>query len=260
MDPTKSKPPTRQRRKAAVEADKKIKQTVNLIHIQKPKFRHGWIESDQCFDLDPAISTCLVHDSGIDADINSDFDNSSSSKCPTSDTSSPGCQEHPSASSSDDDMTWDASPEQYALISTQTNEIDAWSSPPFAPPNVNLPPAFPRDRIYAFTQPPLTRRNAFRLPNSNHAFITSPTNDPQTLRKSRIPLPTAPVDVNLHEVNDVSLVLPAPTPSVATRRSTRYRRQPDRFGAPSLQQLRDHGEDRRREEEEEEKEHVSRKR
>ena len=197
----------RQRRKAAIEADKKINQAVSLIQTRKPNFKHGWIESDQCFveDLEPPTYSTY---SLAREDPDSDLDSTDTSQSPSSETSSPASHllnlNPPQDYTSEDEMTWDSSPEQYNLTSTVSNQPDAWSSAPFVPPHVTLPPAFPRDRTYAFTQPPLTRRNAFRLPRLNHAFNSTPANTPRSLSKSRIPLPTSTRDVNLNQVSDVS--------------------------------------------------------
>ena len=125
-------------------------------------------------------------------------------------------------------MAWDNSPDQYTL-STSPHSPQAWSLQPFIPgPKPNVPPAFPRNRLCAFSQPPVSRNHAFRTPQSNQAFVTTPTPPPFAPARSRIPLPISPSQVDLQHVGDFSNVLP-PLP----RRSSRISYRPVFYGSSS---------------------------
>ena len=113
------------------------------------------------------------------------------------------------------------------LVNIGTQHLDAWTSTPFTTSS-HIPPAFPRDQSDAVVLPPLTRRNAFRLPNNNHTFVCTPPTS------SRIPLPISPNNVVLDRVNDMSQVLPLNDRSVP-RRSTRVSRAPQFLGVPQSQ-------------------------
>ena len=103
-------------------------------------------------------------------------------------------------------MVWDNSPTHYTL-STSRNSPQAWSLAPFIPASItNVPPASPRERLSAFSQPPVMRNHAFQAPQSNQAFSTTPSPRPST--RSRIPVPSMPSQGNLDLINDLSNVLP----------------------------------------------------
>ena len=218
----------RPQRKHKLLAKKRIQDmTVNAInhHVKKPLFRHGWSETDQ--ETECLLSFTFEHTE----DYHPFIDTTSPSRSELEVTSS--------ENSSEDDLMWDTTPEQYAL--STTHEPQAWSSTPFAPEPARIPPPFPRDRATAFTQPPLTRRNAFRLPAHNQAF-----NNPTTPRPSRLPLPTSPTSVQTTEVNLLTNVLPLKAPPL--RRSRRLAR------APTIQPVR---EERQEEDEDRENGHAS---
>ena len=117
---------------------------------------------------------------------------------------------------SEEELTWDPSPTQYAL---QSDPL-----PDNLQPYVSTP--ITRSRTYASSQTPLSRRNAFRSPRNNDAFIHTPSPGPRipvpeaiAPKKSRIPTPTAVSDVNLDSVNDLSALPPYQEPTL--RRSVR---------------------------------------
>ena len=207
-------------RKAAEDAKVKIKQSVNVIKA-KHQFRHGWNEEDQNFEED-----LYTHALGPDTSSES---SSITSTCSTPSTHPPADPPNDSqststpsdtSSQSDEEPFWDTSPAQFTLSDNPAPmPLDAWSSTPFITTTMSkIPPAFPRDRNYAFSQPPLVRRNAFRLPNNNDAFSNTPP--PPQPSRSRIPKPVSPTRVRLHGVSDLSSVLPSDPYQSSTRRST----------------------------------------
>ena len=108
---------------------------------------------------------------------------------------------------------WDTTPHQYML--TRPHEPEAWSSTPFAPEPATIPPPFPRERVTAFSQPPVTRSNAFRLPTHNQAF-----NVTRSSRPSKLPVPISPSTVETTQVNLLTHMLTVPQ----LRRSNRLAR------------------------------------
>ena len=87
----------------------------------------------------------------------------------------------------------------------------------------STPTLRPRQRCLATSQPPLSRTDAFRSLRPDVAFLQTPsptsisrnTNAP---RKTRIPTPVSPSQVNLNSVTDISLLPPTTLP---LRRSQR---------------------------------------
>ena len=180
----------------------KQKVQVNFIKKSKPFFRHGWDEKDQTSEYVNSFPVSLLHEEETP---------------PTSDDSlnHSDTEVISSENSSDDSLQWDTTPDQYQL--SHQREHLSWSSTPFAPSPAHIPPPFPRDRAVAFTQYPLSRRNAFRLQEHNIAFHQG-----FPARPSRIPLPTSPTEVHTNQVNLLTRVLPLATPPL--RRSTRIAR------------------------------------
>ena len=224
------------KRKAAVEARQKIRSSLYSIRQNKVKFKHGWVEADQ-HDLDytPPYSLLTFEEDPVDTScdptsISSRYTNSS---IDSSDKES-----------SNDDLIWDDAPDQVSLQSSIviTPTPTATSTPPQQGLPATLPPPFLRDRIPAFTRPPLTRQHAFRRPRSDQAFQQSPTDNllptPNApTKKSRIPKPTNPNQVVLNLVNDISDIpydhLIPPNPMEPVRRSSRSLRRPDYYGTAS---------------------------
>ena len=239
-------PNKKHERRSKQVALKKIRENVNAINLKKSIFKHGWKESDQ--DFEDVYHYTLVNNAMEPEDVLS-INSTSSSSSTIVPPDSPATIDT-NSSSSENEMMWDSTPDQYALTRYPPKPPDAWSSTPFTTSSVIIPPAFPRERNNAFSQPALTRSHAFRLPKNNQAFSTTPA--------SRIPLPISPSSVNLSQVNDMSNILPLST-SPLRRRSTRQSRRPDYLGIgsvyPSSQHARDHGDNREDKKEEE----VSRK-
>ena len=164
-------------------------------------FRHGWDESDQILDYAYAFPLELT-----DPHSHEPSQEIALSTGPHSEVSS-------SDNSSEEDLMWDTTPHQYML--TRPHEPEAWSSTPFAPEPATIPPPFPRERVTAFSQPPVTRSNAFRLPTHNQAF-----NVTRSSRPSKLPVPVSPAAVETTQVNLLTHVLPVPQ----LRRSNRLAR------------------------------------
>ena len=215
--------PNRKSRQAAIKALHRIRNQVSQVKYKK-KFAHGWNEEDQFDDdfiyCDYSIQQC-------EHSIDSEYDvSSSNSPSPTvrNDLSATSSQSDSVTSSNEEELAWDSTPDQYSLSDRRT-DAHTWSSTPFTKFPASLPPAFQRERSVAFTHPPLAYRNAFRLPNNNQAFTTSPPALATAPHRSRIPLPTSPAAVNLSSVADFSRVLPIPV-----RRSSRLRSRPNFLG------------------------------
>ena len=196
------------KRKAAHEANVKIKNCLRSITSPKKRiFKHGWIEQDQPEDIDIFVTLPYQLSPTLD---------------PVSEQSHSRSSSLASNNSIDDaaDLSWDDTPAQYNLSSSP-------DPPPFvhAPATIPTSTPFPssrdeqirpftRTRLFASTDPSLTRTPAFRLPDSDQAFLASPQppnsqDHPHPPRKrSRIPAPIFPASVNLDSVSDLSYVLP----------------------------------------------------
>ena len=217
---------TKLRRKAKDLALTKLKASIDIIQAKQFNIKHGWVEEDQDFDdyptqPNPANPWIQLENSSPSSSIRSTSPEMPHESPPESPSS------HESSTSEDEERIWDTSPEQYALAPPPPRSLDAWTSTPFTTSS-HIPPAFPRDRSDAVVLPPLTRRNAFRLPINNHTFVCTPPTS------SRIPLPISPNNVVLDRVNDMSQVLPLNDRSVP-RRSTRVSRAPQFLGVPQSQ-------------------------
>ena len=171
METLNSSSNNRPRRKAADNARKKIQAAVNVVTKPKPLFKHGWLENDQNFEDDIVFQPIWHHSSS--SDLESDLSCTNESLSTLTDN---GSEDSSTSPTSEDDLLWDTTPDQYLLTSNRPNLPDAWSSTPFTtkhgPPVI--PPAFPRNRTNAFSQPSLVRNNAFRLPPHNQAFYSTP--------------------------------------------------------------------------------------
>ena len=132
------------------------------------------------------------------------------------------------------ELTWDESPSQYTL--TPNSYPKTASLPPPSPIPTSTPfprqahiQPFTRSRIFATSEPPLERKPAFKATRSDQAFLSTPTSEDiqplskNTPRRTRIPMPVSPSDVDLHQVSNVDAVLPYinPPPRRSIRRSTR---------------------------------------
>ena len=231
-DPSFSKTP---KRKAAVKANAKIKNCLHNVSLVKSKFKHGWIEDDQPLEFDDftLVQTTQVASGSLDL---SDHIHPLPNPNQRSRSSSSGSN---GSDNSSQDLAWDDTPSQYTLtpppsvITTEPPISPIPSSTPFlnAEP-VSIPP-FTRSRLFASTDPAISRTPAFRNCRSNQAFLISPqTDSPNVLpraptKKSRIPLPLSPSTVDSNQVQDLSVVLPALPP---LRRSTRPSLRPDYYG------------------------------
>ena len=183
----------------------------------------------KCFEWDmiPCVPTC--NNPGTSSSLNS----STHEDNPTSDNGSE------SSENVSQDLEWDTSPSQYALHSTPHLSTNTSYPPPLM--DIQIPSPYisqqdstptPRARMYGTSSNQLQRQNAFRSPRHDEAFLhsqsldtqqtpTLPQDEPNHMapRKSRIPKPTSPSDVNLMEVADFSLVPDPLQPPL--RRSTR---------------------------------------
>ena len=216
--------------KAAQKATERIRHSVAAVQDKKTRFKYGWVEEDQMYDdyfevqqvqFSPYEEEDPQHDSD---DSREPCQDTTSSNSPQNDD-----QESSTGTTSEEDLLWDSSPSQFRFMDVQPRSLpDPWTPQPFLPTSTPcLPPAFPRERIPAFTQPPLSRSNAFRQSCQNDAFLTTPT-PPTVSPRSRIPVPTHPSQVNLAGVNDVSMVLPPGPPR--PRHSSRPSRRPNFLG------------------------------
>ena len=186
------------------------------VQIPKKKpWKHGWLESEQHFEENFTLPF-HSHDSDV---------------LPTQQETS---EDHISSStnSSEEELQWDMTPEQYELSETRTP--DAWTSTPFVSAPSKIPPAFPRSRVDAFNQPPLQRRCAFRLPTNDRAFIATPS------KPSRLPIPKSPTGVDCNAVNELSHILPMGS-------ETGLRRSPRLTGKPPEPQRDDRRREKKRE-------------
>ena len=151
---------------------------------KKDTFKPGWLPEDQVFDDDFQLvtlsTTCQT------PSVSSTYTETSSSN--HSDTS-------------DQELSWDSSPEQYTLTPTNSTTNAALSAPNSPPP----PPRKPLSRRNAVSDNTLARSHAFRHPPD----VQPPTIRSRTFVRSRIPQPLSTSAVNLHQVNDISL-LPLP--------------------------------------------------
>ena len=198
--------PGRKKRKAALIAREKIQSMMNIKSLpqkcKQTKFKPGWRESDQEDDLYLPI---IPYHNSEDEDYDPTSNSSSRRDSDASITSS-------ASLTSEDELDWDPTPEQ---ITIQSATYDASPQNPsqVSTKKINvIPPPFTRNRIPAFTRPPLRRQPAFRSVHPNHAFVaipqtlTDPVPPPTPKKRSRIPLPTSPSKVVLNQVNDISFL------------------------------------------------------
>ena len=177
---------SRPRRKAAQEAARKISASLKKISL-RTRFRYGW-ETDDQEDDDDTTDTWQIPPTDY-----STSDDSPTSSSDDAVTHSPRSTvtDNDSVSTTepeDNDLDWDTSPSQYALI----------SQPDYEPTGMPILTRH-RSRILGTSERSLTRSDAFRQP-------PDPRPDAPK-KKSRIPLPTSPRQVELNKVNDVSLAI-----------------------------------------------------
>ena len=161
-------------------------------HLLKP----GWIPEDQ--DFEDILMFSLPHTSTTSPIASTTSETSS-------DTSSHG---------SDQDFSWDSSPEQYSLTPSPTIGETAWSVPHFPSLRSHL------SRRHAVSDNVISQSNAFRHPPDTPP--SAPVIRTQTFVRSRIPRPSSIADVDLHQVNDISL-LPDPSTPPYNLRDTAHR-------------------------------------
>ena len=181
-----------------------------IVKAATPKFKHGWLSEDQ--DSDEEI--IYIHSIPDDCSISTTSTPTISSTT-SDDTVQPLLQQSPRTTpmdSSSSDLDWDSSPEQYQLLDPSNSK----KKPP-----LDLAPA--RTRHNATSDSQVRRSNAFRHPRL----------PPPAPRKSRIPKPVTPGQVQMDMVNDVSAVLPEVHSRVFTN-SNRPRRNSSR---PDYRQL-----------------------
>ena len=172
----------RPRQQAAINARKNIAATASTISQQlKPKHKHGWLMEDQDFDEEPYYFPVCDTDPDVTSSENSTTTPGTSTISPSSHS---GLNELSSSDEENADLAWDNSPEQYQI----EDPI------PFTP---ILTDKTTRHRLYASSESRLVRSNAFRRP----------TLPPPAPRKSRIPLPLSPSQVDNNSVNDISHAL-----------------------------------------------------
>ena len=161
-------------------------------HLLKP----GWIPEDQ--DFEDVLMFSLPH-------MSTTSQIASTTSETSSDTSSHG---------SDQDLSWDSSPEQYSLTPSPTTGETVRSVPHSPSLRSHL------SRRHAVSDNVLSRSNAFKHPPDTPP--PAPVIRTQTFVRSRIPRPSSIADVDLHQVNDISL-LPDPSTTPYNLRDTAHR-------------------------------------
>ena len=181
--------------------------TLNQLPARK-KILHGWISDDQESDVEDTYVSYSSHS-------------------PCSSTNPSSCNSETSEdlnTASEDELSWDLSPEQFELDHSQEDiEMQAALEPRQLFPEDNVIP-FPDNhpnppsntlRRFAVSDNQVMRSNAFRLPpDANRIpppFPRSVSCDNLTtapIPPPRIPQPDSHSTVNLHAVNDVSKILP----------------------------------------------------
>ena len=151
------------------------------VKLRKSTHRFGWNPEDQdsddefpCPQVSPAYSNLSTSSEHPTTDDNSDND------C------APDSIDEDSHSSTETDLTWDLSPEQFQLMENCQQ------------PTTN------RNRAFALSEAPLIRSNAFRRRQRPPDTPPVPVSTPP----SRIPRPTTPTSMDLQQVADISLVAP----------------------------------------------------
>ena len=175
--------------------------TLDSPSKKKPPFKPGWLPEDQSFEDDVQLIT-LPTPHPTTSSIASTIGHTSSDAL---------------SDDTDRDLSWDSSPEQYSLTPPQPY-VDTAQSVPSSP----QPPVRPsRSRRFAVSDDTLARSDAFRDPAD--LLPSRPTIRSRTFFRSRIPRPSSTTDVNLHQVNDISL-LPQPPMHPYQLRTTAQRR------------------------------------
>ena len=216
-----------QPREAAIKARVKMQSSISKVENHNLKSKYGWKEEDQFDDLDFIRP---IPDTNISP--NSSYSCNMTTPSPTR-TSTPENTESIQSDDSYDDLFWDTSPAQYLLQSRpQETPEDPLMSLQLQPPEDNYPSTstpHTRSRTLAISAPTLRRTNAFRSPHPDHAFIRtpSPTQEENPIvmapRKSRIPKPFSPSQVQMHAVNDLSHLPHVSNLNTPLRRSSRIK-------------------------------------
>ena len=224
---------SRKPRKAAIKARKKFQDIMSVypkIHLPKPpKFKHGWTEQDQDDLLEVPLYPHLYNDNLEDSNIVSESDIPTSSNSSTLETVH-GLIDSTDADTSEEELAWDNSPEQFTLQKIPTTIVTP------SPTAAALPPPFTRTRIPAFSQRPLARQPAFRHKSRRNPDPDTPQSCSRIdapaapVKASRIPKPTSPSQLVMNQVNDISLLVPVPT--FNTRRSSRLSQKNVQFQQP----------------------------
>ena len=220
-----------QPREAAIHARAKMQSSISKVKHHRLKSKYGWKEEDQFDDLDfirPIPDT--------DISPNSSYSCNMTTPSPMRTSTSENAESIQSDDSSDD-LFWDTSPAQYLLQSSpqETPEdpdtlpdlMSLQLQPPEDHPSTSTPNT--RSRALATSAPTLRRTNAFRSPHPDHAFIgtPSPTQEENPImmapRKSRIPKPFSPSQVQMYAVNDLSHLPHVSNLNPPLRRSSRIK-------------------------------------
>ena len=178
----------------------------NILTIaDKPKkkltCKPGWLPEDQLYE-EVVYITQHGH-------VHEDPESSESS-CADTETEGP-------TSNSDVELLWDSSPEQYSLTpSPPTHDVN------LTPESPNSAPTRKTTRRNAISERALVRTNAFRNPPDE--VPVSEVIPTMHFRRSRIPTPTTPSNMDLNQVADISL-LPTPLNYTYNLRHTAYRQR-----------------------------------
>ena len=220
-------------RKSAIKATENLKLCLAIKSYQNRKqlitqsrFKHGWNEEDQNmdFELHPFITPAQM-----------DFPQEEFSPAiPEPGTETYNLPSSPNSNCSSADLSWDDSDLTY--LSTPPNQEEnppkpytVTTSTPFTKTNPESIKPFTRSRLFASTDPMLSRTPAFRQNASDQAFLEPPSPPvlppqpiaPKKKIKSRIPKPLSPSQVVPEQVTNLSQVLP--------RRSSRPSQPPPRY-------------------------------
>ena len=235
-------PPDSSRRQAAITANSRLKNCFQVTSGIKKKFKYGWTEDDQIdmFELFTPLPSCT---SCLPAPLNTTHEHDDQDPTTPNRSNSLSSTDSCTSAESKRDLSWDDTPSQYTLSPDGSqrpflpSDTHRFTSTPFPIVREEDIPAFTRSRLFASSDSTVARTPAFRYPQSDQAFISSPqhllpaTNTAPT-RRSRIPTPCSPSRVKTTQVADVSQVLPQLN---LPRQSSRSSQRPDRYGSSSTQ-------------------------
>ena len=179
-------------RKAAMKAHGISKISTNTPNTTA-LWKFGWRDEDQPSDEETIFITPTVTPNHSEV-------SSTNSTSDDSDTSF--------TISEIEELTWDSSPEQFSLSTPEPiySQIIESNNPTYKP-----------SWRFAISQQPLSRSNAFKNPPDANVPIPNSSSQQNTpiQRRSRVPRPTTPTNVDLHQVIDLSS-LPPPFPTSPT--------------------------------------------